>query len=1197
MYQLNCGKRTASTLEIPKWRFPDILLIQEPNWNLLKQISKFGNVYSFDNHSRAIIYTKSNIDATQIPSFTNKDVIAIQLEKQNTILCSAYFDINLPVWPKELNDLVIHCQSTGTRLIIGCDSNAHSTMWGCSANNARGDALERAIIQHHLFVHNTGHDYTFDGGVGQSKIDITLSNRPNEVVQWEVSREISYSDHKIISFRLQNTSPTFDEVVRNVKKVQWRKIAIHIENNLPPIPTMWNRKVLDQANNELTRIMREALDKEAPEKPPAKRASYWWNDTCSQAKAELKRAETTARTNKSATFKIRLKDKRNKYNSCIRKARRQAWRTYVREINSTQESSRVGKIMRSSNGPTPKLGLVHHQGNLTSSKQGTLEAMLEEHFPGSSPWQPETPPSKLPLVELDELDWLSSNTFRAATKIFKHGKSPGPDEFRAECLNVLLDETVNYIVAMFKASITLGYVPEQWRHVKCIFIPKPGKPDYSHKRAFRPISLMSVLFKTLERMVLWHIEEENLKHDPIHRLQFGFRKGRSTEMALSRIVNQIEKGNAQKQFVLGLFCDIAGAFDNVAPESITRMMQDRGVDDRVIQWYSHFLYHRKVESSLGTATAAISPGKGTPQGGVLSAIISWNLVFDDLLRRFDNLPTRPTAFADDNTLMATGKFIPDVYQRMQEAINIAVEWATEHGLSFCPNKTYAVLFTKQTVKNLPKLYMNGQVVPQVKEAKVLGVTLDHKLAWTPHITQKVTKCKKALMQLLPIMRKTWSPQPRYNRWLYKDVILPMLLYGSHLWSHKLENKAITDKLRQIQRLGLLSVAAVRRSTPTAGLELIYNIPPLHLMMKERVAQTALRLKPILQDGDWVGDRLNSHSHLRLLQAQLPEDHEVADLQTPMSNVRPPYTVYIRDEPTPEEGIRVFTDGSLIQGQSGAGVVVYKDLQKHKTISEKLPTCTVFQAELRAIRAACMYLTYETGTIDRQTPVHFYVDSQAALKALVAPAIKSIDVLNTMQLLKQMSFSRTVTLQWIKAHIGWEGNEAADAAAKKGALSPGETVVRDIPKSSADVKQQLKQELHKAWTKVWQARKDCRQTRAFVPAPNPKIWKDIRKYPLDKTRRTVRFLTGHTFMQRHNALIELGSYAVDDDIAACRLCCEEEETPIHLTTECPCLNRQRLTLLNAWQLDRPPPWSKGLADFILLPIITDLESDESGAAID
>ena len=50
------------------------------------------------------------------------------------------------------------------------------------------------------------------------------------------------------------------------------------------------------------------------------------------------------------------------------------------------------------------------------------------------------------------------------------------------------------------------------------FIPKPGKDDYTNPRAYRPISIVSFLFKALERVVLWHIEDDVLINNPLNKI-------------------------------------------------------------------------------------------------------------------------------------------------------------------------------------------------------------------------------------------------------------------------------------------------------------------------------------------------------------------------------------------------------------------------------------------------------------------------------------------------------------------------------------------------------------------------------------------------------------------------------------------------------------------------------------------------------
>jgi hypothetical protein len=243
-------------------------------------------------------------------------------------------------------------------------------------------------------------------------------------------------------------------------------------------------------------------------------------------------------------------------------------------------------------------------------------------------------------------------------------------------------------------------------------------------------------------------------------------------------------------------------------------MSHRVIDNTIIKWYDHFLKTRTVTSTLGGTEAAIRPGKGAPQGGVISAIISWNLVFDNFLKIYDNSVIKSIGFADDGTLLITGICIKTIYDIMQKALQHAENWAAENGLKFCPKKTNAILFTRKHIKieSLPHLRMYGQQVPNVKETKILGVVIDFKLNWTPHITQKIVSCKKALMMICPLLRRTWSPKPIYARWLYEGVIIPMLTYGS-----------IRKKLSSLQRLGLTAITFVRQGPPTMGMELIYGL--------------------------------------------------------------------------------------------------------------------------------------------------------------------------------------------------------------------------------------------------------------------------------------------------------------------------------------------------------------------------------------
>jgi ribonuclease HI len=119
----------------------------------------------------------------------------------------------------------------------------------------------------------------------------------------------------------------------------------------------------------------------------------------------------------------------------------------------------------------------------------------------------------------------------------------------------------------------------------------------------------------------------------------------------------------------------------------------------------------------------------------------------------------------------------------------------------------------------------------------------------------------------------------------------------------------------------------------------------------------------------------------------------------------------------EENICIYTDGSLMNEQSGAGIYIIDNGTPHLSMSERQPPCTVFQAELRGIQMACKYIRLSDHT---RTTIHFHVDSQAALQSLVKAHITSKMVEYSVQLLTELALRREITLQWVKGHVNIQG---------------------------------------------------------------------------------------------------------------------------------------------------------------------------------
>ena len=123
---------------------------------------------------------------------------------------------------------------------------------------------------------------------------------------------------------------------------------------------------------------------------------------------------------------------------------------------------------------------------------------------------------------------------------FNSTKSAGLDRIKPIVLKNLNDITINRLTNLFRASLILHYVPEEWRSSKVVIIPKRGKSDYSDPKSFRPISLSSFFFKLMEKVVKGHIENTLLTKKPLHDQQHAFRAGHLCDTALSVVVDCIE---------------------------------------------------------------------------------------------------------------------------------------------------------------------------------------------------------------------------------------------------------------------------------------------------------------------------------------------------------------------------------------------------------------------------------------------------------------------------------------------------------------------------------------------------------------------------------------------------------------------------------------------------------------------------------
>ena len=1142
---------------------PPIILIQEP-YLYKKKVKLYlpnYNLYFVGLNSRSVIAIPKLFKGVFLRSLSDRDTTAVLLEENNDkpvkfVLVSAYLDIlDKEVVSKGLERISRFSSDKNLPLVLGIDSNAHSTLWGCDDDNQRGKTIEEWLILNNLAVVNTGYEPTFVTSRAETIIDITLVSEPilGDISNWFVNKSYQFSDHRRLEFTL-NFSSTNIVYTRNYKTANWQKFRTLLNAAKPWNPPLgWTRQVLDKEVTNFLDWIKDALELTCPIRMInfTKVKKTWWTNRLLTLKRYAKRLHRKFRNNRSEANHEQFKEARKKYSDAISVAKMNAWKGFCDSIQDIKSFSKVSKSLTSDS--RINIGQLRKgNGDVTNDVVDMLNTLMDDHFPGSKNVDDVPDSSHGPeysnnfLRDAGFVSHISEDKVKEAIMSFSSFKAAGLDGCKPIVLQNLPDSALERLTLLFKASTALRYNPKEWCKSRVIFIPKQGKTDYDSTKSFRPISLTSFFFKTLEKVQKWEIEDKYLRSNPMHKHQYAFQKGKSTEAALAKVVDFIEAGLLRSGYSLGVFLDISGAFDNIRVESIIKGFKRKNISESITGWFESSLRNRVAETSLDGFVVKRSLTKGTAQGGVISTI-AWNLAIDDILHELNKPPFLVVGFADDFSILINGICPDTMVQLMQPVLDMIEQKGKACGVAFNAKKTEVVMFTNKRKKTFQKLKVNGFPVEYGVGAKYLGVFLDSKLTMQKHIDDKISKCKKHLFALKNVIGKNWGVSPWLLKWSYTGIVRPKLTYACHIWQHRI-NKTTKVKLERLNRLACLNIAQVHRSTPTKGMEIIYNLPPLDLIVQRVGVQTYLRIRSqINTHWDGIGNCRNGflfqsyNMATKLGVYGLPTDQ----IMTHKNWVKKFHTLdfeeYKNCSSESNNTIYCYTDGSKIKDSMvGCGFIIKKAskcLDKHQESLGSI--ATVFQAEILAILRASQALQKRVNQ-----KITIRSDSQAAIQALRSKDVESNLVLECIRSLNRLGKKNKLVLQWIKAHVGHLGNEEADYLARSGAEMKMLGPEPFLPVPGSYIKRQTKLEFEKSWNNRWQNLETCRQTKIWFAEASNKMDKALRHFSRSDLSKLIQFITGHCNLNRHISLQDKGHSPL------CRHCKDSEETPWHLVTSCP-----------------------------------------------
>jgi len=103
------------------------------------------------------------------------------------------------------------------------------------------------------------------------------------------------------------------------------------------------------------------------------------------------------------------------------------------------------------------------------------------------------------------------------------------------------------LMYIFNTILRLDYWPTSLKRAQVIMIPKPEK-NPTDVSSYRPISLLPIISKVLEKLILKRINKGKNPHYWIPHHQFGFRQAHSTVQQCHRITDTINKALEDQQY-------------------------------------------------------------------------------------------------------------------------------------------------------------------------------------------------------------------------------------------------------------------------------------------------------------------------------------------------------------------------------------------------------------------------------------------------------------------------------------------------------------------------------------------------------------------------------------------------------------------------------------------------------------------------
>jgi ferritin-like metal-binding protein YciE len=389
-------------------------------------------------------------------------------------------------------------------------------------------------------------------------------------------------------------------------------------------------------------------------------------------------------------------------------------------------------------------------------------------------------------------------------------KAGGDDQLSAKLIKAnskLFSELFTHLI---NKSIETSKYPEKLKLGKVIPVHKRGsKQDPSN---YRPISLLSMINKIVEKVLYKRLYQYFENQQVLHKYQFGFRKNYSTISALIEIVEQLRYQKENKNITIGIYLDLTKAFDLVNHSILLNKLESYGVRGSTNKLIKSYLENRKQYTQVNAQKSKLKTIEcGVPQGSVLGPLLF--LIYFNDIQNCTKAPMR--LFADDANIFISCKDPIHLRKIAEQCLTDIKAWLNLNRLILSEDKTQYSIFMpckRKVPTNLNEIQIGKKTIIRTDSCKYLGVILDDKLSFDGHIMQLCKDLTKVIYSFRVI--KDWVPHCEKLK-LYYAYFHSKVQYGIEVYGTAA--KKLINKIDILQHKAIKALYNLEPLTPTRSL--------------------------------------------------------------------------------------------------------------------------------------------------------------------------------------------------------------------------------------------------------------------------------------------------------------------------------------------------------------------------------------------